>query len=304
VRNDAPWGVGSFASSWGAELFDFDNNGSLELYVNNQFIVNRFYLNTGSIPMPNIAEQINAPGSQFYSYASSTADVDNDGDLDLLVGDLGVSPLLYINREGSERSSVRLRFVGSKQNPWSIGATALVKIQQSSPTIFRDVSAGGRSYLGHSMPEIHVGMGSARSLHRVDIRWPIGTAGGSSRTITNVPPGSWTVYPKSRLGDVDGDGVIDGADRLAFEEALLAGWERGREMFDMDGDCDIDGADALIFQRRASDFDNDGVVGPADLAFLLGGWGLAVAICDLDDDGFVGPSDLATVLGAWGPVGL
>ena len=51
-----------------------------------------------------------------------------------------------------------------------------------------------------------------------------------------------------------------------------------------------------------ADFDNDGAVGPADLAQVLGFWGKNPGHpADLDGDGIVGPMDLAIVLGNWGP---
>jgi hypothetical protein len=48
------------------------------------------------------------------------------------------------------------------------------------------------------------------------------------------------------------------------------------------------------------DIDADGTVGAADLAALLGAWGLGGA-SDLDRDGTVDAKDLATLLGGWGP---
>ena len=48
------------------------------------------------------------------------------------------------------------------------------------------------------------------------------------------------------------------------------------------------------------DLDNDGMVGPADLAELLGQWG-GSGSADFDGSGMVGPEDLAQILGAWGP---
>lgn len=53
----------------------------------------------------------------------------------------------------------------------------------------------------------------------------------------------------------------------------------------------------------SSDIDGDGQVGAADLALLLGSWGICGGGCcsaDLDQDGVVGGPDLATLLGAWG----
>lgn len=53
------------------------------------------------------------------------------------------------------------------------------------------------------------------------------------------------------------------------------------------------------------DLDGDGVVGPGDLATLLGRWGACplppgACIADIDGDGVVGPTDLAILLGNWG----
>ncbi|MGA0287515.1 MAG: hypothetical protein ACO3QA_10830, partial [Phycisphaerales bacterium] len=49
-----------------------------------------------------------------------------------------------------------------------------------------------------------------------------------------------------------------------------------------------------------ADFDGDGVVGGADLAFLLSHWGSCAGCpADLDGDAFVGGSDLAGLLAAW-----
>lgn len=49
----------------------------------------------------------------------------------------------------------------------------------------------------------------------------------------------------------------------------------------------------------AEDLDGDGLVGPSDLAILLGAWGSTGGPADLDGDGSVGASDLAILLGAW-----
>ena len=49
------------------------------------------------------------------------------------------------------------------------------------------------------------------------------------------------------------------------------------------------------------DLDGSGDVGAADLAAVLGSWGVNPgSSADLDGDGMVGPADLALVLGAWG----
>ena len=57
-----------------------------------------------------------------------------------------------------------------------------------------------------------------------------------------------------------------------------------------------------LIGEPAGDLNGDGVVGPADLAILLGTWGDCVNECpaDFNGDGTVGPADLAILLGNWG----
>jgi Tol biopolymer transport system component len=63
-------------------------------------------------------------------------------------------------------------------------------------------------------------------------------------------------------------------------------------------------ASTVTLAPRFGDLDGDGVVGTADLAICLGGWGpvrprSANAVADLDGDGWVGPADVSLLLGAW-----
>lgn len=70
------------------------------------------------------------------------------------------------------------------------------------------------------------------------------------------------------------------------------------------GDAPIVDMGAFERQVATGDLDGDGVVGPADLAIILGNWGPCAdpsdCPADLDGDGVVGPIDLAVVLGNWG----
>lgn len=302
VRGDQLWGVSSFITSWGAEFFDFDNEGTIDLYVNNQFDLNSFFQNHPTPAATNISLAAGCPGAaDGYSYASSAADIDADGDYDLLVGDLGSNAFLYVNHEGEKRNAVRIRVVGAPGNPSAIGATLRGQLDPGGPLLFRDIFAGGRSYLGHDLPEAHFGLGRRTALHAVTVRWPLGIEGGPTRIIHNLPAGDvWTVYPPSRLGDVDADGKLTSVDRQTLDTCSARGFIPGCEMMDFDGDSDVDGDDLFLFNHKASDFDGDGLVGPQDLAVMLGVWGTANVICDLSGDGSVGPEDLAALLGVWG----
>ncbi len=97
--------------------------------------------------------------------------------------------------------------------------------------------------------------------------------------------------PQGIADDADGD--------PRFVDDLLT-WDLGN------GDCPLVDMGAYEFQDGTTtccpaDFDNDGTVGAADLAELLGSWGPCEGCpADLDGDGAVGPFDLALLLGNWG----
>ena len=95
------------------------------------------------------------------------------------------------------------------------------------------------------------------------------------------PTGTWTLIINDRqLGDV---GQFLGA-CLRLEVAE---------------DCDGDGVPNDC--SCVGDLDGDNIVGGADLAGLLGGWGTSNPAADLDGDGIVDGADLSLLLGSWGP---
>jgi hypothetical protein len=147
---------------------------------------------------------------------------------------------------------------------------------------------------------MHVGLGPRRTIAKVEMHWPKTPDGVVVRVFTNLPADhTWSLYQPKRLGDADGDGAITGIDRDVFSACLLEGYVEGCEMMDFDADSDIDGVDQAAFAHKSCDFDGDGIVGPADLAIMLGTWGSPNAVCDLDGSGAVGAADLAVLLGVW-----
>ena len=78
------------------------------------------------------------------------------------------------------------------------------------------------------------------------------------------------------LGDIDGDGIVSGADLTL----LLGQW----------GTCSED---------CSGDLDGDGSIGGSDLTILLGEWDAAGGIADINCDGLVDGLDLTIVLGNW-----
>ena len=71
-----------------------------------------------------------------------------------------------------------LRLVGVTSNRDALGAR--VTVTAGGRTQVREVKSGS-SYLGQSDLRVHVGLGDARSVDRVEIRWPGGRSNGSRR---------------------------------------------------------------------------------------------------------------------------
>ena len=100
-----------------------------------------------------------------------SADVDNDGDLDLLVTSNGGVPELL--RNGNTRgNALVVRLAGVRSNREGIGARVLATA--GGRTQVREVKSGS-SYLGQNDLRAHFGLGEVARVDRVQVRWPAGT---------------------------------------------------------------------------------------------------------------------------------
>jgi len=163
---------------WGGILFDYDNDGYLDLYVANGDAHKEFadeavlVRNDGKGNFIDAAKQ---SGEYFHhkyvSRGATWGDVDNDGDLDLLVCNLNDSPRLLRNDGGNRNHwlTVEAKLPNGKSD--AIGARITVvsgslrQIQDLIPV---------RGYLSQGDPRMHYGLGSATRADRVEIRWPNG----------------------------------------------------------------------------------------------------------------------------------
>jgi hypothetical protein len=100
-----------------------------------------------------------------------SGDVDNDGDLDLLVTNNGERVDLLLNDGGSRGNALLLRLIGTDSNRDGIGAR--LRLTSGGRTQVREMTSGS-SYLGQNDPRIHFGLGTATMVDRLEIRWPSG----------------------------------------------------------------------------------------------------------------------------------
>jgi hypothetical protein len=172
---------------FGTGFFDFDNDGDRDLLVVNGHVLDNVELIREALTyaQPNQLLE-NRSGTfvenlEFLRYSSLSprvgrgaafGDVDNDGDLDVLISNSGQTPTLLINQVGQKKSWVLLKLIGTRSNRDGVGAKIVITTDQLSQT---DQVTGGGSYLSASDSRAHFGLGDSETIKTLKIRWPSGT---------------------------------------------------------------------------------------------------------------------------------
>jgi len=172
---------------WGTELFDVDLDGDQDWMVVNGHInpfigqggretygqVNLLYENLGDGTFRSLGTRAGrALEADNVSRGLALADIDGDGDLDAVVGNMHGRPELLRNdtpRNG--RHWLMVRTVGTISNRDGIGARVRVELVEG--TQIREVRSG-QSYLSHSDLSVHFGLGYEDVVPLLEIRWPSG----------------------------------------------------------------------------------------------------------------------------------
>ncbi|HEV7745119.1 MAG TPA: CRTAC1 family protein [Pyrinomonadaceae bacterium] len=166
---------------WGTNFLDYDNDGWVDLFVANGHV----YPQRGQYRQRELLHHNNRDGtfSEIAAQAgpalieervgrgAAFGDLDNDGDVDVVVADLDGSPQLLRNDGGNSNSSVLIKLVGGKSGRDGIGAR--VKIVAGDLVQLDEVRSGG-SYLSQSDLRLHFGLQKRSKLDLVEVRWPTG----------------------------------------------------------------------------------------------------------------------------------
>jgi hypothetical protein len=122
-------------------------------------------------------------------------DINNDGNVDIVVLNVGEPPSLLLNRNDNPNHRVLFKLVGMKSNKAAIGARVTVKA--GTLTQFSEVR-GGSSYLSQNDLRLHFGLGASEKMSEAIIRWP----NGETETLRDIPADFiYTV--------VEGEGIKD-----------------------------------------------------------------------------------------------
>jgi hypothetical protein len=181
---------------FGALFLDFDNDARLDLAFANGHIMdnapsvrsgatyaqrNLLFRNTGTSPRFVEVGGTTGPGFALVKVSRGlvAGDIDNDGDLDLLVTNNGQTADLLRNDGGSHSNALLIRTIGTHSNRDGIGAR--IRVTTGTRTQIRDVKAGS-SYLGQNDLRLHFGLGAATMAERLEVQWP----SGQTEVIQNV----------------------------------------------------------------------------------------------------------------------
>lgn len=172
---------------WGTGFVDFDNDGWVDLFVNNGHVYPQVDAIPGSPgykqPMQMFRnnhhgafEDISKASGVFEMPPESRrgaafGDVYNDGNIDILVLNIGQPPSLLINQTRNSNHRVAFQLIGSKSNRAAIGAR--VTIHAAGGMQFNEVRGGG-SYLSQNDLRLHFGLGTDDKIGLVEIAWPSG----------------------------------------------------------------------------------------------------------------------------------
>jgi hypothetical protein len=179
--------------SWGTAFFDMDNDGWLDLFVANGHVYPQVDTIPGGTPyrQPILLFRNRRDGT-FEDVSSALADmpaqsrrgaafgdINNDGNVDIVVLNVGEPPALLLNRNDDRNHRVLFKLVGVKSNKAAIGARVTVKAGGFSQI---NEVRGGASYLSQNDLRLHFGLGANEKMSEVDIRWP----NGQTETLRDV----------------------------------------------------------------------------------------------------------------------
>jgi len=122
---------------------------------------------------------------------SAFADIDGDGDLDVVLAQVAGPPLLLRNDQNLGHHWLRLKLVGTKSNRDAIGAW--VKVHVGGRVLSRQVMPT-RSYLSQSELPVTIGLGTATKADSIEILWP----SGITQKLTPPPTDRLTVITESK----------------------------------------------------------------------------------------------------------
>src|SRR5690349_3420155 len=182
-------GVGQISllnAGWGTRFVDVDNDGLRDLFVAQSHVLDTVEKSTAYLKYKQPLLLMTNTGKGFVNVSATAGaafnepvaargaafgDLNNDGQVDAVVSVLDEAPVILRNA-GTSHHWIGIELRGTKSNRNGIGARVTVTDITGKKQIF-DVETAG-SYLSSNDPRIVVGLGNAKAVRSVEVRWPSG----------------------------------------------------------------------------------------------------------------------------------
>lgn len=215
-------GISQSDWSWAALLADFDNDGWKDYFITTGFrryardndfrnemkairdanggtvpmeMRTEIYAKMPQISLPNFiyrnnhdltfenATEVWGTGKESYSNGAAYADLDQDGDLDLIVNNIDEKAFIYSNNAVEQQRGNYLRFKLVPENKGLLPVGATVTLKAADNKIQFQEFGTVRGYMGCMEPVLHFGLGEVAEVEEAEVVWP----DGRRQVLTHLP---------------------------------------------------------------------------------------------------------------------
>ena len=178
---------------WGTDLFDYDNDGDLDIFVANGHTFQ--YLDNYDLLIPQKDQFFRYDGDGIFADVSAATgiaampyrvgrgtafgDYDNDGDVDIFIVNNHGPAVLLRNEGGNRNNYLHVKLIGTKGNRDAVGAR--IRLKAGNRIQLREINAGA-SYLSFNSLTAEFGLAQKTTVDWIEVIW----SGGDTERFTGI----------------------------------------------------------------------------------------------------------------------
>lgn len=177
-----------------------------------QKLNNYFFKNRGDLTFEDQSD-FWVDNEASFSNGATYADLDNDGDLEIVVNNINQEATILKNRavENGLGHYLQVQLIGPKENPGGIGT--VVKLHMEDQSILYRQLIRSRGYLSSVSGKLHFGLDPSNSVHKLEVIWPNG-----NRQVLNAPTTNQTINLDYSNAVVASNANTTERDTILFQE--------------------------------------------------------------------------------------